>query len=346
MKKKRKQQLAQADQVLFLTELAELTASGYSLAFGIDVLVSTHPNWANRLKQCQQRLASGQGLSAALLPLLNASLGIYLDLGQNHGRFEQTLSAIAVNLGRVLTYKRKIKQILTYPLLLLVFLLALVFGMETVLYPIFTTLAGANGQSTAGKQNLALLYLHGLFACVVFVSLALVLLFVYLSRQSAIKRLRLLSRLPVIGSLTKRLLSYLLAENLGLLLAAGLTVPDVIKRFANLNQAGKEGGLAVALAQSAQQGLGQGESLTEWLGRQPFLQPTLAAYFNRGLPSQDLGAYLTFYAQGEYRQFERQMSSLLALVQPLFFGLIGLTIVLLYLAMLLPLYRNLGGIVS
>ncbi|CAK1225182.1 type II secretion system F family protein [Fructobacillus evanidus] len=341
MHPKRKIRFSESDQVLFLAELGELTASGYALSLSLDVLASAHPSWQERLQTIRGQLEHGQPLAASLGKVLSPSVGIYLDLGQSHGNFDQTLTALASNFDQVLRYKQKLRQILTYPVILLVFLLSLVVGMETYLYPIFHALsAGQKGGQGTG-ENPALFYLHGLAFLFGFALVMIVVLIFLLRRLAPLQRIQVATRVPFLGSLMQTLLTYLLAEHLGILLLAGHTLPNVIDRFAALSA--KKNGLVVAIAKRAQDAVQNGQTLQNWIGNQSYLKKPLATYLDRGFTGPVLGTYLTYYAKSEFQRFDRQVSRLLGLIQPLFFALIGLTIVLLYLAMLLPLYKNLGG---
>ncbi|USS91779.1 type II secretion system F family protein [Fructobacillus americanaquae] len=341
MRRKRKNRFAESDQVLFLAELGELTASGYALSLSLDVLASAHPSWQKRLLTIRGQLEHGHPLATSLGMVLTPSIGIYLDLGQSHGNFDQTLIALASNFDHVLRYKQRLRQILTYPVILLVFLLSLVVGMETYLYPIFHALsAGQEGRQGTGS-NPALFSLHVLvFFFVFFLAMMVVLLF-WLKHLSPLQRIQVFTRVPFLGTLVQTLLTYLLAEHLGILLLAGHTLPNVIDRFAAL--ATKKNGLVVAIAKRAQEAVQSGQTLQSWINEQGYLKKSLATYLDRGFTGPILGTYLTYYAKSEFQRFDRQTSQLLGLIQPLFFALIGLTIVLLYLAMLLPLYKNLGG---
>lgn len=133
----------------------------------------------------------------------------------------------------------------------------------------------------------------------------------------------------------------MMAEQLAIFLKAGMTLPEIIEYFAT-ESAGKRS-LGQELAKNAQFSLVNAEDLTTWLSKQIYLRPGISAYLTRGFEPGILSAYLAFYAKREYQSFHRRVHRSFSLIQPLLFAIIGLTIVLLYLAMLLPLYQNLGG---
>ncbi|MCO0831815.1 type II secretion system F family protein [Fructobacillus sp. W13] len=334
-----KQLLSKADQVVFLKELAELGQAGYSLNQSLGILVDAHHSWQFKLKAVQEELASGVTISDSLGPLFDPGIRIYLHLAQEQGRFSQTVQHLADKMQLMMDYQRQLKAALTYPALLLVVLFAMVYGLETTLYPVFSTLTGALGH---GEGNVALFALHLILGLVLFLSGFGCLVYVVLMNKRPLKRCRLLSNIPFLSSLSKTLISGLVAEQLALLLAAGLTLPAIVSTFCQ-KEKGKTS-LALELAEDLKRYLDRGEDVSSWVGKQSFLNPTLGAYLSRGFESTLLATYLSYFAKHEFMSFDRRIKRVFSWIQPILFTVVGVAIVLLYLAMLLPLYQNLGGL--
>ncbi|MFC4760882.1 type II secretion system F family protein [Fructobacillus durionis] len=338
-RKKKTFRLNASDQAAFLSELAELSQAGYSLGLSLDVLKTGHPHWSPGLLAVQEKLAVGMDLSAALKELLSPTLATYLDLARQHGRFDETLHLLAEKVRQLLSYQRQLKQALAYPVLLIFILIGLVFTLEQTLYPVFAELAGNVGSS--GGNNWPLAFLHGLLGMVIMLAVALFIFYAYLLRCTPLKRLLILTKVPILSGMTKDLVSALLAENLAVFLGAGLSLPSIIEHF--FNGGDEDHSLSAELAKYARRALLLGISVDEWLEKQSYVRPGLSAYLTRGFDSRTLAAYLSYYAKREYERFDQQVKSFFAMLQPVLFSIIGGTIVLLYLAMLLPLYQNLGG---
>ncbi|MBS9335099.1 type II secretion system F family protein [Fructobacillus sp. M1-13] len=339
MVNKRRKRLKQREQAVLLSELSELTTAGYALPQALDMIKSGHPNWSDQISEVQRAFSVGSDFSQAFAGLLSENFVSYLALAKQHGRFDQTLGLLVEKVDRLSNYQRQLKQALTYPLFLMALLFLMVLGLERTLYPVFDQLSGMSSKQANG--NGVLWALHGLFGLIVLLGLTLVLFYLYLMRQSPLQRWRLLAALRLVRPLEKPLLTGLLAENLAIFLGAGLTLAGLIDHFSV--QPSKKAHFSQELARSAQQHLQAGGELASWLNQQSYLQPGLAAYLTRGFDSKTLAAYLSYYAKLELATFDRTAKRAFALLQPILFGLIGLTIVLLYLAMLLPLYQNLGG---
>lgn len=339
LKKRGRKALKQQEQTTFLSELSELVHAGYSLPLSLAVIQSGHLKWRSLLETVQNRLAEGHDLTRSLSGVLSPTLISYLALAQQHGHFEETLAVLVDKLQQLLGYQRQLKQIMTYPVFLVLLLFGMVYGLEHTLYPIFSELAGNAGQGAGG--NFPLTALHVLLASVVLTGILGFMFYIYLLKLPPLRRLLTLARLPGVAGFTKDLMTAMMAEQLAIFLKAGMTLPEIIEYFAT-ESAGKRS-LGQELAKNAQFSLANAEDLTTWLRKQIYLRPGISAYLTRGFEPGILSAYLAFYAKREYQSFHRRVHRSFSLIQPLLFAIIGLTIVLLYLAMLLPLYQNLGG---
>ncbi|MBS9338752.1 hypothetical protein G6R29_03825 [Fructobacillus sp. M2-14] len=333
----KKQRLAKTDQVLFLKELAELGQAGYSVNQSLNILLGAHRSWQVQLEKVQEELGTGNRISSAFAPLFDSDVQVYLRLAEEQGRFSETMQELASKMQLIIDYKRQLKAALTYPAILLIILFALVFGLEKTLYPVFATLTETLGQ---GRENFALTVLNILLGIVLLVCAVVVFSYLVLIKVRPVRRCHLVARIPYLRALSKSLISALLAEQLALLLKAGLTLPAIIATFA---QEGKKS-LAQEMAREAQLFLKEGQGISSWIDRQPYLNQTLSAYLSRGFNASLLATYLSYFAKHEFRDFDRRIKRLFAWIQPILFAVIGAAIVLLYLAMLLPLYKNLGGI--
>ena len=57
-----------------------------------------------------------------------------------------------------------------------------------------------------------------------------------------------------------------------------------------------------------------------------------------------LAKYLSYYAKTQFQLLMQQTDRLIGVIQPLFFGVIGIAIVSLYVSILLPMYKSIGGL--
>ncbi|WP_248719749.1 type II secretion system F family protein [Convivina intestini] len=319
------------DQVRFFQELGELLDSGYSIVRSLDVLEKSHPQWQPKLVYVQKHLAQGSSLVEALRPFISTAIALQLSLAKKHGDLAQTLIILGKNLSRISQQEEKLKQVMRYPLILLVLLALMLIALRYFLYPIMSQWSSAN----VVDSRLDLLLVGGGLATLI----ATLVIWHWWTKKTALSRLNLLVHLPIIGGLVKTALTYQLSQQLAMLLSSGLTIPEIIEELVQQ----PADNLVVDLARLAQASLSQGGTLENFIWQQPYFNASVAGYFTRGHTTDKLSAYLAYYAKLQFNALVRQTDRLIASLQPIFFAVVGLAIVGLYLAMLLPMYQNIGG---
>ena len=75
----------------------------------------------------------------------------------------------------------------------------------------------------------------------------------------------------------------------------------------------------------------------------PFFLRELSLMIEYGEVKSKLGRELDIYAEETWQNFFSQLTQATQLIQPLVFVFVALIIVLIYVAMLLPMYQNVGG---
>ena len=86
--------------------------------------------------------------------------------------------------------------------------------------------------------------------------------------------------------------------------------------------------------------LGAGQGYAEKVSTYPFFKKELALIIEYGEVKSKLGDELELYAEKTWEEFFLRINRAMNLIQPLVFVFVALVIVLLYAAMLLPIYQN------
>jgi competence protein ComGB len=322
-------------QIMYLQTLGELLKSGYSLTYAVRIMAS-HPNdLQHALKYVDQALQEGKPFYEAVAPFLKQSLVVQIQLAEQHGDLPATLMHLGDRLVVLHRQLQKIQQIMIYPLFLLVLLIGMLVGLRVFLLPI---IAQWGTGITQASESLAWTRYAWLVVGSMVIGTGIWL--ARFSRAGPLKRLEMLVKLPLVGSLIKTLINYQVSQQLGLLLQAGLSLPAILNALANLPQDSVER----AFAQSLGRHLRQGNDLFDFVLTSPILDPTLATYFERGKPSREVGTYLEYFAKQQFDRLMLQADRLIGLVQPVVFAVIGIAIMVLYLTMLLPMYEMIGQV--
>ncbi|MCW3778952.1 type II secretion system F family protein [Levilactobacillus namurensis] len=312
--------------------LADQLASGFSLKQAVGFLQATQPQMAPSLAQIATRLAAGQSLVTCLEPYLVAHVWLQLDLTATHGALRPALQHAATVLRLLATQRRQLRQLLAYPVGLLVGM-GLLFGTLQwgVLPQLQTSLAPQlPDRVTWSLRGLGLL---GLLGSLVVAWLG----WTGWRRATAIQRVTFLVRWPVVGTLVRAYYGYYLTETLSRLVQGGLSVQQMLRVLQDLPPQALLHQMADQLAQR----LNQGQGPVDWLKAQRYLPPQLGMFLEKGSSTSVLARELTAYSQLQYRELVRLTERALAWVQPILLTVVAGLVVTAYLTLLLPLYHNL-----
>ena len=86
-----------------------------------------------------------------------------------------------------------------------------------------------------------------------------------------------------------------------------------------------------------------GQSFHQKVLDYPFFLRELSLMIEYGEVKSKLGRELDIYAEETWQNFFSQLTQATQLIQPLVFVFVASIIVLIYVAMLLPMYQNMGG---
>lgn len=323
-------------QVLFFQELGELLQSGYSIAHSLDILAAAHTPWTLWLATVNTRLNQGIPLHIVLDQTVSQTILLQIKLADQHGNLSETLVTIGQHLAQVQQQQQKIKQVLQYPAVLMGLLVLMLVGMKLFLYPILQQWQDTTVLDSGDTQHVMLFFLSVtviMLGCCIW----------YWRRLPARQRLKILSRVWLIGPIVTTIVTYHVAQQLAVLLANGLTVPEILDEMCAV-RAQKNKQLATLLAEDARTALQAGGTLSTYILKQPYFNQSLAGYFTRGHEPKVLAGYLAYYAKQQYHQVMQRTHRLIDMLQPIFFGVIGIAIIAVYLSMLLPMYQTIGGL--
>jgi len=89
----------------------------------------------------------------------------------------------------------------------------------------------------------------------------------------------------------------------------------------------------------------EGKSFNEKIESYPFFKEELALIIEYGQMKSRLGRELSLYADETFDDFFSQVDRSLQLIQPLIFLFVAMMIIMIYAAMLLPIYQNMEMVV-
>lgn len=334
------------EQALFLIRLGELLENGYPLSHAIQFLqLQESRKKAAELTVALSRLREGNPLHTVLEMMnFHPQLISYVFYGENHGDLQRALKD-----GGSFWLKRtedleKINKLLVYPLFLLIFVGSIFYILQRVLLPKFQVLF----QSMDVEQNLFLkivLAISEFLPSVPFLLLVLAVI-IFCLRQfwfmklNPLKRRKLLHHIPVFGNFLKLYDTHFFSSQLSGLLSGGLSINESIRLFSENNSHPFYQKLCILIKKE----LTEGKTLEDIFKKFSFFEKHLGIIIANGQKYGTLDQELFHYSRFVLVKIEEKTSASIRIIQPVLFSVIGLLIVSIYLAVLLPMFSMLGGL--
>lgn len=276
----------------------------------------------------QNGLLRGKAFSALLADLgFSDAVVTQISLSEVHGNTQLSLEKIQDYLENLSKVRKKMIEVATYPLILLSFLVLIMVGLKNYLLP---QLEEGN-LATVFIQHFPSLFLSG--TCILLLLAALS--YFWYSRTKKLRMARTLSSLPFVGGLLRRYLTAYYAREWGNLIGQGLEMSQIVTLMQE-----QDSQLFQEIGYDLEQALLAGIDFHERIKTYPFFQKELSLMIEYGQAKSKLGYELALYADECWEQFFSKLNQSMQWIQPLIFLFVAVMIVLLYAAMLLPIYQN------
>ena len=322
----------------FFSLLADLLQVGFSLKQALKNVMILVPKQKQQIKLILNSLEKGQRLSQALCPYISQATYYQLLIAESHGELDESITQLGQLLQRRVAQKAKLESLLVYPALLLFLLLVVIMAVQIWLKPAVAQVGSVS--NPVGHIDWVSIIYWVLALVGIGIICYLAKLVWWWQKQSTLTKHHWYSQLPLIGKLYRQYSYYYLAFNLGLLLKSGLD----FKQICHFLKGFDTSSLLYQLGKQLQAWLENGDELGDFIALYPFIPPELALFFNKGQTQTELSKEILLYSEVAYQKLLRQIDNLINLIQPLLFLVIATIIIGTYLAILLPLYRNMGGL--
>ena len=168
-----------------------------------------------------------------------------------------------------------------------------------------------------------------------FVSVGVLLALTFYKRSSKMRVFSILARIPFLGIFVQTYLTAYYAREWGNMISQGMELTQI---FQMMQEQGSQ--LFKEIGQDLSQSLQNGREFSQTIATYPFFKKELSLIIEYGEVKSKLGSELEIYAEKTWEAFFTRVNRTMNLVQPLVFIFVALIIVLLYAAMLMPMYQN------
>ncbi|MGD9394471.1 MAG: type II secretion system F family protein, partial [Dehalococcoidia bacterium] len=330
--------------IMFSRQLALLLESGTDIVTSLELLQSQVTNRTLQivLGDVASDIRGGSSLSAALAKHPRAFPELYartLAAGEQAGNLEIVLRQMADYLERSATTEKKIKNALTYPIIVAIIAFVVIAVLITFVLPAFTGLYRALGADLPATTQLLIsvsewLIDYGVFLLLGIVALAIVG-YLYIRTPAGKYQLdKLMLTMPVIGRIN--LLSELsrCCRTIALLFRVGLPLPEVMAQAIH----GTNNKVIAKALTEVQQELIRGEGLSKPMAKRNIFLPLMVQMVGVGEETGHLDTTLSTVAQTYEVEADDRTSSAVGLIQPAITVIIGIVIAFIAISLVSAMY--------
>jgi type IV pilus assembly protein PilC len=337
------------DFLIFNEQFLTLSKSGLPLQKSLDMLARQTRSDALReaLEKVQERVHAGELLSEAFdevgrFPKVYSAT---LRAGERSGSLDKVLTQYVTYQKARRTFLKKFVTALIYPALLFFFLILLVSGVTIFIIPKFAELY-KNLDVRLPTITLLLIQFSRSFRIIGIVGLVLIaagIIALRIAWRAPATRLtwdRIKFRLPVAGKLLLKFSVAEFARTLSTLLQGGIPVVSALETTKGSVSSPL---LAVAINQ-AQQEVTSGRSLSSGMRLSGFFPPTALDMVEVGESTGALPTMLDSVAEFYEEDVNIDLSTLVAMVDPVMIGVIAVVVAFVLVAFYMPLFSLAGQV--
>ena len=336
--------------ILFSRQLALLLESGVDIVTSLELLQDQTTN--NKFKEIIGQVASdirgGSSLSMALSKHPKVFSRIYhraIAAGEQGGNLEIILRSMADFQERIVKTEKRIRNALTYPVIVLIVAAIVISLLFAFVLPTFTDLYEALGTDLPTIAAMLInmtewvtnygLFLIGGFALVI------TGLLLYVRTPTGKYWLDGVSlRLPVIGRILQLSELSRISQTISMLFRAGLPLPEIMTQAINVTS-----NKVIAEAVSGvQQELIRGEGLSKPMEKRSIFLPLMVQMVSVGEETGKLDDTLSTVAVTYDVESEDRINNAIGLIQPIITVVIGLVVAFIALALVSSMYGIYGDL--
>lgn len=330
----------------FLEKLAVLLNGGFNLRHALLFLLEQYDVIKEGTRtDAIQLINEGTSLSQLLKFLgFRKSVIVQVEFAEIHGEVEKNL----LDSSNYITYRRttikKFLKAVQYPLILISIFIGMLIILNYTVIPQFKTLYSAMGTEAEGLVYTLTLFLEHL-PTVVFVFTGITLcgfscILVILKLPDVEKQCRLLLNIPFIRFYFINYHTFHFSREFGYFINNGLEIKEIINIF-KVQDLDKYLSYAARLIEEE---LLSGHSLSEAVGKVPFIDDRLCTFINHGKYSSSVAKELLLFSEYTLEKLIMRTENMTRRIQPVIFLILGLLIICLYLIIVLPIFDMMSQI--
>ena len=343
-RRRARRHVGDADVAMMTYDLSNLLGAGLPLAQALDVLAeqATEQRLRDVLLALSREIEDGRKFSEALgrFPRLFPTLyrGIVAN-GEATGRLDSALERLAAFLERDLEFRKKVRDVLIYPAMVLTMAGVVLSIFLVFIIPAFERVYARSHATLPMLTRMVLSLSTGVRTGLPFALLAATVLFIprvreWIGRAAMPPLQRTLLAVPRIGTLAQTALLGRFAHSLAMMLGSGVPL------LSALDVAGAIGGPLRfdAMVDSLKHSVMQGRRLSEAMRASGWFTPMFLRMVSIGEETGRLDLMLARVAVILDRDFDARMRRVLTLLEPLLILLVGAIVGVILMSLYMPMF--------
>lgn len=325
----------------FLSRLSDLLMEGYTFHESVTMLLPFHVKDSETVSK---RIIDVQrnGLNVVdVFKLLGfpSRLLLPLNLASVHGQLQQTIAVLSVNTAFFENAKKRLNNLLLYPLFLFSILFLLFTMFRIYFLPNMESLIGSRGNESSDNSLTWTGYLLQMpnifFVTTVICSIVVIMSFILLKKLPIERQLFIYLKLPIVRTWYRLLLTRVFAREIGGLMESGMSLQQSFEAL--ISQQEQE--VLQFIGKEMKEKVVHGESFSQAVFLLDSFTTELFHFVVHGENSGYLGRELSLYSEFLSQEIERKLSRYISIVQPTLFLILAVFIIGAYLAILMPIYN-------
>lgn len=337
--------------VFFTRQLSTMFSAGLTIEKAISDLEKEEANkkFAKVLRKISDDIRKGYSLSEALAQHPGVFNPLYVALvqaGEMSGTLHTVLDELSDYFEKIEDTRRKVMGAMAYPIFILVFLIAVVWGMFYYIIPMFAQVYGDFGADLPGPTLVAIsisnFVVDNLFFAILIVILVVAALFLlYLTDRGRHIMDSIKLKIPVVGGVIKNSIMSKFARTFSILMAAGVPIMDTMELTENVVQNSVVEGAVRRSRVLVKEGYGVANAFRK-TGQFP---PTLLQMMSTGEETGEMDKLLSKAAEFYDKQVDSVIDRLTSLIEPLLIVIMAVVVGGIIIVIYLPIF-DLGEAIS
>ena len=346
-----KGKVSDKDIVVFTRQIATMIDAGLPLVQCLEIISAQaeNPAMAQMLRGVRADVEGGSTFSDALAKYPKAFDDLYVGMaaaGEAGGVLDTILNRLAKYIEKSIVLKRKVKMAMIYPAVIVTVAVAVITIMLIWVIPVFGKLFGDFGAELPFLTQMMIDlsdFVRGYFLFIAAAVAGVGYAFVRYYRTDAGRRQidRLALKSPVFGPLIQKVAVAKFTRTLGTLISSGISIMEglVITSKTSGNKTVEAAILRV------RQGISEGKTIAEPLQKEAVFPRMVVSMIAVGESTGAMDSMLNKIADFYDEEVDAAVSSLTAMLEPIFIVVLGVIVGTMVIAMYLPIFQ-LASVVS